>query len=276
MTAGVYLITCAANGRFYVGSSNNVERRFRRHITAMEGGRHHNPLMQRAWRKYGSSAFVLELIAECTDLGERTTRETAEIAARRATDPAIGFNIAEEAGVVVGPTGPKSAEHRRKIGDAHRGREKSSEERQRISDAQKRRLSDPEARARISAAKRGKALSAEACANIAAAARGRRHSAETRAKQAEAARRRWADPERGEELRKGFEEAKRRGVRRPMGECQKRAIGDASRGRMHSEATKARLSAIATERKPPEMTAERRQLIAEAQRKAWARRKAEA
>src|SRR6185437_7813686 len=74
-----------------------------------------------------------------------------------------------------------SAEHKAKIGAAHKGRK--------FSEA---------SRAKMSAAKKGRAHSVNHRLNISAAKRGRKgtpHTAETRARIAAAAKANWADPE---------------------------------------------------------------------------------
>lgn len=65
MTIGLYRITDATTGRFYVGSSRNCERRFNEHRKHLRAGRHHSPALQGAWNKRGEAAFAFELIAVC-------------------------------------------------------------------------------------------------------------------------------------------------------------------------------------------------------------------
>ena len=36
MTCGIYKIYCKGNSRIYIGSSNNIERRFREHISNLK------------------------------------------------------------------------------------------------------------------------------------------------------------------------------------------------------------------------------------------------
>ena len=63
---GVYLITCTANGRRYVGSSSQLTRRWAIHRSLLRGGKHHNAIMQGSWSKHGHESFrfgVLEHVA---------------------------------------------------------------------------------------------------------------------------------------------------------------------------------------------------------------------
>lgn len=63
---GIYKISNKQNGKYYVGSSHNIEKRFNQHQRTLELGCHHNEHLQRAWAKYGSSSFIFEVVEECT------------------------------------------------------------------------------------------------------------------------------------------------------------------------------------------------------------------
>lgn len=61
MTTGVYKITNMNNGKFYVGSSINCERRFYHHKYLLEKGIHHCSHLQASWAKHSQGAFVFEI-----------------------------------------------------------------------------------------------------------------------------------------------------------------------------------------------------------------------
>lgn len=68
---GVYCITCTGNGRTYVGSARDVERRWNEHVAALTRKRHENKYLQNAFNKYGVGAFrlsVLEVVSEESEL----------------------------------------------------------------------------------------------------------------------------------------------------------------------------------------------------------------
>lgn len=65
MTCGIYYIRNTRNGRRYVGSSANVEERWKNHRNQLNRGAHHAPILQKAWNKYGPEAFVFEVVEEC-------------------------------------------------------------------------------------------------------------------------------------------------------------------------------------------------------------------
>lgn len=62
---GVYKITNKVNSKIYVGSSGDVEKRWRQHIDALERGEHGNAHLQNAWNLYKRHNFEFEIIEEC-------------------------------------------------------------------------------------------------------------------------------------------------------------------------------------------------------------------
>lgn len=67
MNSGIYKIACLANGKFYVGSTNNFTVRWQTHRARLRGGNHENSHLQNAWNKYGERNFrfeVMEYISE--------------------------------------------------------------------------------------------------------------------------------------------------------------------------------------------------------------------
>lgn len=63
---GIYKIYNKINGCYYIGSSLNVEARFRVHRSSLKKNKHHSPILQRAWNKYGEKSFIFEIIEHCT------------------------------------------------------------------------------------------------------------------------------------------------------------------------------------------------------------------
>lgn len=63
----VYAITNTVTGKVYIGSTVNVARRFGVHKKALLAGKHHSPLLQNAWNKYGSAAFTFDVVEEVDD-----------------------------------------------------------------------------------------------------------------------------------------------------------------------------------------------------------------
>lgn len=62
---GVYKILNLVNYKFYIGSSNDIQSRWRSHKNALQNGTHGNLHLQNAWNKYGGENFKFEIIEEC-------------------------------------------------------------------------------------------------------------------------------------------------------------------------------------------------------------------
>ena len=63
---GVYKIINISNGKIYVGSSNNIYKRWLQHERDLNENIHGNPYLQNAWNKYGGKkSFKFEIIEEC-------------------------------------------------------------------------------------------------------------------------------------------------------------------------------------------------------------------
>jgi len=65
MTSGIYRITCVKNGKSYVGSSQDIPRRWKEHKNRLRANRHINPHFQNAWNKYGEDSFVFSVVEKC-------------------------------------------------------------------------------------------------------------------------------------------------------------------------------------------------------------------
>jgi len=62
---GVYEIENSLSMKRYVGSSVNIENRWRRHKTDLRKNRHHSQYLQRAWNKYGENSFAFNVLVVC-------------------------------------------------------------------------------------------------------------------------------------------------------------------------------------------------------------------
>lgn len=63
--SGIYAIIHRASGRRYVGSSWNIRKRIREHLSALRFNRHHSPYLQKTWAKYGDVAFEIAVLELC-------------------------------------------------------------------------------------------------------------------------------------------------------------------------------------------------------------------
>lgn len=65
LCSGIYLITNLVSKKQYVGSSNCIYHRLKRHSSDLNRNRHGNLHLQNAWNKYGKNAFEAKLIERC-------------------------------------------------------------------------------------------------------------------------------------------------------------------------------------------------------------------
>ena len=174
MNAGVYAIKNTVTGRHYVGSSIDLARRRRTHFRQLRAGNHKSVKLQNSWNKHGEAAFEF-VVLELTSDGETAIRSAEQHWIDTFDAVAGGYNIAPVAGNV-GRT-PKTAEHRARIGAAHKGRKNTPEAIARMQEAAKRRAKpapfSAEHRAKLAAAKRGVPASAEMKAKLSAWRTGR-------------------------------------------------------------------------------------------------------
>lgn len=211
MTSGIYAITNIINGHRYIGSAVNVTNRWGHHRPALRQGKHHSSHLQRAWNKYGESAFRFMVLEEC---------EPEELVALEQSwmDNFLPeYNMAPTAGSSLGTR--CSEEKRAKLSAANmghvgwsKGKKHSSEVRARISAAKKGKPNgllgkkrpsysatrmghevSQETRDKISASHMGKKLSSETRQKMSAAKKGIALSPEHRAKIGAAGREAWAN-----------------------------------------------------------------------------------
>lgn len=221
--SGIYAIVNTVNGNRYVGSSQDIEKRFMQHRCDLRRGEHHSGHLQGAWNLYGESSFALVVIEECL-VGKLLEREQFHI------DEKSEYNIAIFAGA--GMRGRKASpetraklsamrmgqkptkgflgrEHteatKRKMAEAAKGHSVSDSARKKIADAHKNR-SDEDARKRsekISKSRRGKSPSEKTRQNMSKAQIGRKHSEETKRRIGESNYRKYQERQRIEQEKNG-------------------------------------------------------------------------
>jgi len=128
MTTGTYKVANKLDGMAYGGSSGNIERRRREHRRDLRNGTHHCIRLQRAWNKYGKDVFGFIPLEVIEDYDERLAAEQIWLDVHHAAGAC--YNIA----ITAGPAGPKSEEHKRRIGDANRGKKHTEEQNRRHSE----------------------------------------------------------------------------------------------------------------------------------------------
>ncbi len=191
----IYTIRCTANGKVYVGSAVDINRRWKEHRHELRNNKHYNQRLQRAWNKYGESAFVFEVVETCKP-SEILLREQHWIDVLRAADKKYGFNILPKAYSHLGAKRPSGTGA--KISTALKARgirpvqpphyRHSEETRRKISAVQKGRKHSPETIEKRASKLRGRKQSPEHSEKVRLANLGKRRSPESRKKMSESQR----------------------------------------------------------------------------------------
>lgn len=64
---GVYEIRNINNNKVYIGSSNDIQRRWNEHIRKLNNNTHHSYKLQGDWNIYGESCFIFNVLEEVKD-----------------------------------------------------------------------------------------------------------------------------------------------------------------------------------------------------------------
>jgi group I intron endonuclease len=90
--SGVYAVFNTVNGLLYVGSSGNIQGRWKGHLWQLRKGIHHNRHLQHAWGKYGEAAFKLTTL-ELAPPEKLLTVEQKWIDATKCCESKYGYNL---------------------------------------------------------------------------------------------------------------------------------------------------------------------------------------
>lgn len=151
---GVYCIANTANGKRYVGSAaKSLRRRLRDHRRDLRDGVHTNQILQRAWNKYGETAFEFSVLEYCPP-ADCVDREQFWLDTYKAADREFGYCIRKLAASQFGTK--RSPESIAKMTAKRAGFKHSAEARANMAAGQRGRKLPPEVRAKISAVKSAK------------------------------------------------------------------------------------------------------------------------
>jgi group I intron endonuclease len=92
MTTAVYVGRNLVNGKVYVGSAYNAEKRMQNHVRELKKKRHGNRHLQYAWSKYGETNFSWKIVEVC-EPSLRLLIEQQWIWSLRASNPRYGYNV---------------------------------------------------------------------------------------------------------------------------------------------------------------------------------------
>lgn len=93
--AGVYMI--AGPGRAYIGSSDDIPRRWKSHVSQLRAARHHNYRLQAAWEEHGEAAFTFTVVEEVADPADLVAAEQRQLNATLSAGPV--YNLALDVSV---------------------------------------------------------------------------------------------------------------------------------------------------------------------------------
>lgn len=210
---GVYHIRNRISGTRYIGSSKNIRHRWWGHLSNLRHDHHHTSRFLDAWKKYGPSAFIFEVLEYTETVEEAREREEVYLQERFAQTGDRGYNIAPHAdtqrglkhseatkarmreawmhrkedpehmevmrtnmrNVAAGNVGqPFSLDRRAKMSASSKGKPKSVEHRASMSRTRKGRVWSEERRLRGQPSNKGRKHSPEWCAHISAGQIGKR------------------------------------------------------------------------------------------------------
>lgn len=125
--SGIYLIRNRVTEKFYVGSSIDINRRWTRHKDDLNKNKHHSIKLQNSWNKHGSENFDFIWVQQACKIVLNTLEQEW-------IDFCDSFNNGYNSAALANKIGyfPKTEEHKRKIGLAHKGRKLSEESKDKI------------------------------------------------------------------------------------------------------------------------------------------------
>jgi len=89
---GIYQIKNLINNKVYVGSSNNINKRWGQHIYHLNAGTHHSKHLQAAWDKYSKENFAFSILEEVNTSDNIFIKEKDWIIRLNSIDSNYGYN----------------------------------------------------------------------------------------------------------------------------------------------------------------------------------------
>lgn len=130
VVSGVYQIKNITNNDCYIGSSINIDTRWKKHKNLLKQNKHHSEILQRAWKKYGEKSFIFEIIENIKNETYLIEREQYYL------DVFLPkYNVCKKAGNMLGFKHSKKT--REKIKQKLTGIKRSEETKEKISFAKK-------------------------------------------------------------------------------------------------------------------------------------------
>lgn len=183
--SGIYAIINTVDGKRYIGSSVDIERRFRHHRKDLVCDRHWNTYLQRAFNRYGEAAFLFEVLEEEIPVADLLTAEQRWVDSARSWERDYGYNLN-----ALCKRGLSSPEGRARQAERQRGVKRPAHVIEALRAANLGRKRSAESRAKQSASTVGRKHSEETCRRKSVALKGKKRTPA----QVEALRILWQSP----------------------------------------------------------------------------------
>lgn len=95
---GIYKITSKIDGKIYIGSSDDIVRRWRDHKSLLRRSCHHSKYLQYAWNKHGEENFIFEVLELIDEEKDLLLIEQKYLDESSSLDPSVGYNLSKVAG----------------------------------------------------------------------------------------------------------------------------------------------------------------------------------
>ena len=93
---GIYKITTKHNGKIYVGSSDDIEKRIKMHISRLKRNVHHSIFLQNVFNKHGVTNLEFSIIEELLSSETKLEREQYWIDFYRCYEREYGYNLSKK------------------------------------------------------------------------------------------------------------------------------------------------------------------------------------
>jgi group I intron endonuclease len=210
MISGIYAIVNKINGHCYIGSSWNIDVRYKKHESLLDHNKHHSRHLQSAWNKYGRDNFVCVVLHNC--LREELLQYEQNYINKVMPEYNICIVAGSKAGVprtdeekikislsLIGKSnGPRSEETKRKISIGNTGKVFTEEHKRNMINSRIGYTHSEETKLKISTAGKGRKQTEDDRHKKSIAAMGNQrtlglvHTEETKRKMSEARKEYWA------------------------------------------------------------------------------------
>jgi group I intron endonuclease len=150
--SGIYKIVNKSNGKYYVGSSKDIQDRWIQHKADLRNNNHKNDYLQNSWNKHGETTFDF-VVVENVDKKDLLLVEQKYLnIVKTEKDKCYNLKFIAEGGDI-------SDYSRNKISKFHKGKILSEETRRKISESTRKAMNTKEMFNKMSKIRKGKPLS---------------------------------------------------------------------------------------------------------------------